>query len=87
MYSCHQTCSGHDEPLGCWTLVPLCEDAARSMLGRHLIHLSLREPPESAPNKQLGESGDGRGWKGCVEGKGVKGGPGKDGRRMEVKSK
>lgn len=66
---------GHDKPLGCWPSVLLCEDAAGSMLGRHLIHLSLREPPESAPNKQLGESGDGvvrnvwrgKGWRGEQE--------------------
>lgn len=59
----------YDRPAGCWPLVLLCEDTVGSTLGWHLIHLRLREPPESAPNKQLGESEDGKGGEERAEGK------------------
>ena len=64
MYSCHQTGPALTGRRDVVPLVLLFKEAIGSTLDRHLIHLSLHEPAEPAPNKELGESGDGRGVKG-----------------------
>lgn len=84
VYSCHQTRPNLTGRRGCWLLEQFFEDTVESTLERHLIHLSLREPPEPVPNKELGESGDGDGERGEGE---VKGEKPKKGRMKEVKRK